>query len=516
MELVANLISKAKLQKRPLFLLALYVSAAIALSAQTFNTIHKFNVTDGSSPMGALVQGLDGNLYGTTFQGGPSGALNDGRWNGTLFKITLGQDGLGKITVIYNFCSLSNCADGNGPHGALTRAATGGEFYGVTTKGGANTDASGLSGGTIFKITPRGTLRTLYNFCAQLNCTDGEYPWSVTQAPNGELYGTTTEGGKYGGGTVFKISPSGALKTLYNFCSLDDDCASGKLPYSGLLLGAGGAFWGTTTQGGTHRNGGTIFKITQSGEYTTIYNFCVQSSSVQECSDGADPSGTLVQTLNGDIFGVTSAGGTGAGTIFKVTPSGTFKTFYNFCSQAGCMDGGVPEAGLIQASDGNLYGTTTDGGLNGYGTIFKITPSGTLTTLYSICSQKLCADGWNPMTQMVQSTNGYLYGTNLEGGETLASPITAETPGTIFMLSVGLSPFVQVQPGSGTEGEVVEVLGTDLTGATSVAFNGVAASFVVDSKSLIKATVPEGATSGMIEVVTPSGPLNSSVPFTVK
>jgi uncharacterized repeat protein (TIGR03803 family) len=154
-----------------------------------------------------------------------------------------------------------------------------------------------------------------------------------------------------------------------------------------------------------------------------------------------------------------------------------------------------------------LYGTTSSDGTHGGGTVFKITPSGTLTTLYSFCSQSGCTDGGDPTAALVQDTNGNLYGTTYEGG--------AHGYGTVFRLSVGLGPFVKTQPTSGKVGAAIKILGTDLTGATSVTFNGTAAVFKVVSKSLITTTVPSGATTGTVEVTTPKGTLKSNVVFRV-
>jgi uncharacterized repeat protein (TIGR03803 family) len=197
------------------------------------------------------------------------------------------------------------------------------------------------------------------------------------------------------------------------------------------------------------------------------------------------------------------------GTVFKITPGGTLTTLYSFCSQTDCTDGMSPYAGLVQATDGNLYGTTSSGGgpYLDYGTVFKITPGGTLTTLYTFCSQSGCADGEEPEAGLVQGTDGNFYGTTPVGG--------ANGDGTVFSLSVGLGPFVKTQPTSGEMGVAVKILGTSLTGATKVMFNRHPAVFKVVSSSLITTTVPAGATTGPVEVVTPSGTLLSNVPFQV-
>src|ERR1022692_4823686 len=248
------------------------------------------------------------------------------------------------LTTLYSFCSQSGCPDGSDPIAGLVQA-TNGDLYGTTAKGGAN------GGGTVFKITPGGTLTTLYSFCSQTNCMDGVEPYAgLVQAANGDLYGTTVAGGANGYGTVFKITPGGTLTMVYSFCS-QTNCADGAYPEAGLVQAANGDLYGTTPQGGANR-GGTIFKITPGGTLTTLYSFCFQSG----CTDGSTPFAGLVQAANGDLYGTTFYGGSG-GTVFKITPGGTLTTLYNFCSQTNCTDGDQPFAGLVQAANGDLYGT---------------------------------------------------------------------------------------------------------------------------------------------------------------
>src|ERR1019366_5319534 len=203
------------------------------------------------------------------------------------------------------------------------------------------------------------------------------------------------------------------LTTIHRFCS-QSGCPDGAGPYAGLVQATNGGLYGTTSGGGTD-SAGTIFKITPGGTLTTLYSFCPQTN----CTDGAAPFAGLVQAANGDLYGTTSGGGTangGAGTVFKITPSGTLTTLYSFCSQSGCMGGFFPRAGLVQAANGDLYGTTWFGGTNSQGTVFKITPAGTLTTLYNFCSQTNCTDGDQPFAGLVQAANGDLYGTTYGGG----------------------------------------------------------------------------------------------------
>ncbi len=471
-------LDKLNWRSRACALVLLCATTAIPLPAQTFTTLHSFDTTDGDDPQGGLVQATNGKLYGTTYGGGANGA-------GTVFKITPS----GTLTTVYSFCAESGCSDGAYPYTALVQA-TNGSLYGTTTGGGANGD------GTVFKITPSGTLTTLHSF----DVTDGYLPYTaLVQASNGDLYGTTVQGGANGAGTVFKITPSGTLTTLYSFCS-QSGCTDGKSPFSALVQATNGNLYGTTFVGGADGYG-TVFKITPSGTLTTVHSF--------DYTNGGNPEAGLVEASNGNFYGITSdGGGTDSGTVFKMTPSGTLTTLYSFCSQSNCADGYDVAAALVQATDGNLYGTTVLGGANcipdgGCGTIFKITPGGALTTLHSFD----VTDGGNPETGLTQDTDGKFYGTLQAGG--------ANGAGTIYSLSVGLGAFVETQTSSGRVGAAVKILGSDLTGATSVTFNGTAATFTIVSKSEITTTVPTGATTGRVKVVTPGDTLTSNFNFRV-
>ncbi|MGA9966289.1 MAG: choice-of-anchor tandem repeat GloVer-containing protein [Terriglobales bacterium] len=437
--------------------------AAISSHATiTFKTLVSFDGTDGAVPYTSLVQGLDGELFGTT------SVYGDGGY-GTVFKVTTG----GVVTAIYSFSG----ADGSAPVGVVQ--ATNGDLYGSTFSGGAN-DA-----GTLFKITAGGKLTTLYNF----DLTDGDGPTVLVQASNGKFYGATYQGGANGSGTIFKITAGGTLTTLHNF-----DYTDGATPYplAGLIQANNGDLYGTTSSGGTVGLG-TVFKITPGGTLTTLNSF--------GGTDTGSPYAGLVQAANGDFYGTTYGGGANNdGTVFKITPGGTLTTLHSF----NVNDGQYPLCGLIQATDGNLYGTTTQGGANGYGTVFEITSGGKLTTLHDFDS----TDGANPHGGLVQATDGNLYGTAELGG--------ANDDGTIFSLSVGLGPFVQTLTASGKVGAPVLILGTNLTGASSVSFNGTAATFTVVSKSEIKTTVPSGATTGFVTVTTPGGTWKSNKTFQVK
>jgi uncharacterized repeat protein (TIGR03803 family) len=470
-------------------LFALCATTAISSSAQTFTVLHSFDGTDGAGPEKGLVQGRNGNLYGTASYDGPDATNGSG---GTVFEMTPS----GALATLYGFCSQSDCADGDNPYATLVQA-TEGNFYGTTFGGGAN------GHGTVFKITPGGALTTLYSFCSQSGCTDGAQPVAgLVQGTDGNFYGTTFQGATKNAGTIFKITPGGALTTLHSFCS-KGGCSDGATPNAGLVQGTDGNFYGTTAQGGT-KYAGTIFKITPSGTLTTLHNFCSQSL----CTDGEDPYAGLTQATDGNFYGTTYQGGANSvGTVFRITPRGTLTTLYSFCSQSGCTDGWGPYTTLVQGTDGNFYGTTYSGAFPPE-TVFKITPSGTLTTLHTFCQQSACTDGTFPVAELFLDTNGNLYGAT-EGGGT-------HNYGTVFSLSVGLSPFAITQPASGKVGKVVEILGTDLTGATSVSFNGTAAPFTVVSNSFITTTVPTSASTGFVTVTTPSATLTSNKKFRVE
>ena len=470
------------------------VTVTLSASAQTFTLLTKFNGTNGAWPTyGSLLQGVDGNFYGTTSFGGAKNA-------GSVFNISPS----GSVTTFYSFCSLAACGDGSVPYAGLLQTLNG-NFYGTTYEGG------GANNGTIFELTSRGVLTTLHSFCSAANCADGATPYSgLIVAPNGNFYGTT---GLKGGlttvyGTVFEMTPAGQLKTLYTFCS-KTNCSDGSAAAKGLTLATNGNFYGVTGDGGTS-NVGTAFEITPAGKLTTIYSF--------NASQGEFPN-ALVQGANGNFYGTTSYGGANSsGVVFELTPSGQYTVLYNFCSQATCADGATPNAPLVQGTDGNLYGTTMLGGVavvngqffDGYGTLFEITPTGQLTTLYTFCSQSGdCGDGAYPEAGLIQGTDGSFYGT------THGLPSCPGNCGTVFQLSTGLGAFVEASPDFNHVGRMVNILGNLLRGATSVTFNGVPETFKVVSSNYIKATVPTGATTGTIEVTTPSGVLKSSVPFHV-
>ena len=492
-----------------------FAAAAIPSRGQSFNILAAFNGVDGANPNGSLVQGPDGNYYGTTAIDGPVASLTYGEFCdfcGAVFKISP----TGTLTTLYSFCARFRCPDGGQPNSGLV-LGTDGNFYG--TAEGVTEDA-----GTVFKMTPAGKLATLYSFCAQPNCIDGMWPQgTLVQAAGGDFYGMTIDGGGnacppfQGCGTIFKITAEGEFSSLYQFT---DDSGTGNQPAGGLIQASDGNLYGTTLGGGYGNSCpgiggcGTVFRISPQGDLTYVHRF--------SGPEGGGPQAPVLQATDGNLYGTTVMGGRsdscgeeGCGTVFRITSDGQFTMLYTFCSQPACPDGSFPSGGLFQGSDGNLYGMTIEGGANGDGTIFEITPAGELTTLYSFCSQPSCSDGIGPFGALVQGTDGTFYGTTEGGGNSTCNESGTPGCGTVFSLSTGLGPFVAFVRPFGKVGQTGGILGQGFTGTTSVMLNGVPANYTVVSDTYIKATVPFGATTGFVKVTTPSGVLTSNVPFRV-
>jgi len=315
-----------------------------------------------------------------------------------------------------------NETDGATPVGILAQGIDG-NFYGATMFGGTG---KGGSEGTAFKVTPTGTFTTIYNFCNKANCADGDGPfWGVVLGTDGNFHGTTGSGGANVGGTVYTITSSGKLAVVYSFCA-QENCTDGATPEGGVIEGIDGNYYGTTRDGGNgplcldEGDCGNVFKTTPAGATTTIYNFCSQPN----CTDGFLPTAPLVQGTDGNFYGSTTELNGVPATIFKLTPRGVLTTLYSFPIT---WNGVSP---LIQGTDGNYYGTITSGGNFGLGMAFKITPGGTFTSLYSFCSNFGCTDGSSPQG-LVQGSDGNFYGTTSEGGQNASGT----NGGTIFSLS---------------------------------------------------------------------------------
>lgn len=345
-----------------------------------------------------------------------------------------------------------------------------------------------------------------------MTSSSGSMPWKLIEGNNGNLYGIAYNGGAHSYGTLFELTPAGQFNLLYTFCSLSN-CADGSWPIA-LVQTADGTLYGATEGGGT-KGLGTLYSFSPRGILTTLHNFTGK--------DGSTPY-NLILGADANLYGTTNGGGgngqcvpSGCGTIFRFNRAGQLAKLYTFCSQSNCTDGVIPTT-LLQASDGNLYGATLEGGdqtcgqyyLEGCGTLFQLTSAGTLNTLHTF----ELTDGENPNV-LVQDTDGSFYGATLNGGDMNAIDCTSYGCGTIFNLSTGLAPFVTLTRSSGRVGQSGGILGRGLTGTTGVFLNGTPSSFTVLSDTVIQATVPAGATSGFVTVQTPSGTLTSNVQFQV-
>jgi len=490
--------------------------ADITVHAQSYSALYTIGSQSGDPFYGfptateILAQGRDGNLYSTA----PSGGAN---LQGAVFKMTPA----GQLIVLYSFCPQTGCADGAGSDGGLT-LGTDGNFYGTTPGGGGF-----FSCGVIFKITPAGGYTVLYAFTGG---NDGCGPIAPPIRGNdGNFYGTASSSpyGAFTDGALYKITTSGTFTMLHDFNGTD-----GNGPAAPLVLGTDGNFYGTTISGGSNLGGGqfgggTVFKMTPSGKLTTIYNFCSQTY----CTDGANPASALVQGGDGDFYGTTQYGGaycppplySCGGTIFKITPTGTLTTLHSMnASTDGDFNGFLnnsplspDSSGLVLASDGNFYGAASGGGPPGCecGTLFKIALDGSFSVLYVFGS--FAGDGEGP-GPLIQNTNGILYGTTdgVTGGGNFC-PSGGFSCGVFYSLNAGLPAFVKLMAYSGKVGSTIEFLGQGFDSSTIVSFNGTSAMPTVISGNFLTAKVPAGATTGLVTVTTSGVTLTSNRQFSV-
>ncbi len=356
--------------------------------AQTFTVLHSFcsqsKCTDGANPWAGLVQDAAGNLYGTTAGGG---ALSGGG-AGTVFKI----DTSGTETVLYSFCSVSDCADGDGPFATLVLDAQG-NLYGTTVVGGG-TGCGGPGCGTVFKVDTSGNETVLYSFAG--GTTDGCFPYGgVVLDAAGNLYGTTNVCGSSSEGAVFKVDTSGTETVLHNFTGGAKD--GGYPMFSSLLLDKKGDLYGVTPLGGPS-DSGVLYKLSSSGEFIVLHSL-------------EGPCGTPAMDTQGNLYGSASAGGRhGNGTVWKVSPKRKLTVLHKF-RQA---DGMKPRAGVVLDAEGNLYGTTWRGGPHSVdGTVYELNTKGVLTVLHSFA---YASDGAEPYGNLILDAAGNLYGTAWVGG----------------------------------------------------------------------------------------------------
>jgi uncharacterized repeat protein (TIGR03803 family) len=439
---------------------------ATLAGAQVVNDLVSFTGDNSQgTPNMTPTQGRNGELYGT--------CPNPRDTYGSIFSLTPS----GRLSSLYTFSYTTGYfADG------LT-LATDGNFYGTGAGGGTGTY------GVLFRLSPSGTYTVLHNF---LGGSDGAGPYSPPiQGSDGSFYGVTSGAGGIFSSTVYKYTRSGTYTTIYQFTNAQAQSVSAQ-----LIQGSDGNLYGMSGVGGAYGNG-SIYKLSTSGKLLYLHSFSANGLS------GAIPFGSLVQASDGNFYGTTYYGGTagGHGTVIKMTQQGKVSVMYSF---TGNGDGANPSGGLIQATDGNLYGTTSAKGTYGYGTIFQISLSGSFQTLYSFSS----AIGENPGPPPLQHTNGLFYG-SLPFGSTYGF-------GAIYSLDMGLGPFITFVQPTAKVGKTAEILGQGFTGTTSVTFNGIpATSFAVKSDTYMTAVVPTGATTGPVVATTPTGTLTSNVNFRI-
>jgi uncharacterized repeat protein (TIGR03803 family) len=378
--------------------LLLLSTAAPAAGQQILLTrLHLFFEAEwGSEPVDQLIQGTDGNFYGTTWTGGGPVAGATDKYGGTVFRLT----STGDLTILHRFSG----PDGYGPIAGLVQG-TDGFFYGTTYYGGSSATCSAPEGcGTVFRIGPAGALTTLHVF----GDPEGTNPHGrLVQGLDSHFYGTTAFGGSPGGGgSIFRVTSAGEFSVVHQFLGPD-----GWAPWAGLTRGSDGNLYGTTSSG--YPGYGTVFRITPDGIFTTLHYFWE--------NEGRRPYGGLQEGSDGKFYGTTYEGGTaaacslvrGCGTVFRVGPSGDFVTLHNFSG----VDGQMPQSPPVQGADGNWYGTAGAGGTGtcsdplGCGTVYRMTPGGAVTTLYAFSEE----EGKSPLGLIV-GTDGILYGPTIFGG----------------------------------------------------------------------------------------------------
>jgi uncharacterized repeat protein (TIGR03803 family) len=421
----------------------LTLAGPLAFGASIYEPIFDFAVPP-AAPMGDLIQAADLSLYGTTSAGGASGS-------GTVFKIA--TDGTGLRTVA-EFTGVSGTLRGAQPSSKLTLAANG-SYYGVDALGGTY----GL--GTVFKVLPDGSSVTVAVFSGTGSVTSGSKPYgALLEGGDGFLYGTTSKGGSFDLGTIFKLDETtGLVTTLFHFGGKREGKV-GELPYAGLIKGSNGLLYGTTSKGGK-TDDGTIFSITTAGLLTTLVEFSDNGAK----NKGACPYAPLTPGADGLFYGTTARGGAADnGTVFKVGPDGTVTTLLEFTGKAGKNRGALPEAAMVTGPDGSFYGTTYGGGANNFGTIFKVAVDGTLTTLVDFTKDGATNRGSLPQSGLLLAQDGNFYGVTFGGGAGDTGTVFRMTPAGVLTT---ITEFAGVNPATFAQGGVIQGRDTNFYGVTS-------------------------------------------------
>jgi uncharacterized repeat protein (TIGR03803 family) len=426
--------------------------------------------TDVAFPWGLVAQGRDGNLYGT----GQSRGANS---TGGVFKLTPA----GVETLVASFpATWVNCGFG------LT-LANDGNFYGTCQLGGAN------NAGLIYRVTPAGVLTDIYDFLDRT--TDACCPFGgLVLGANGALYGTTgTFGSASSPQVAFGISTEGVYKTLYTF-------SDGNGYPSVLTAGSDGNFYGTEADADGYGNAGGVFGMSSSGEFKLLYGF-------NNSDNVYGPSTGVVRDSNGKLYGTTAfPSGTGNGALYDVTAGGKFTDIYNFPAS---LDFDEAANNMIQASNGELYGASYNGGTSAEGGLYELT-TGNVFSSYSFATDSNM--GGDPGAPLMQNTNGIIYGIN-NSGDTADSGY-----GTVFELNIGAAPFISlVTPVyAGAEGTQVQILGQGFSKSSVVKFGGTEATKgTLTGSTFIEATIPAGALTGDVTVTTGSTVLSTVFSYSI-
>jgi uncharacterized repeat protein (TIGR03803 family) len=483
--------------------LVLGLSLAVTASAQSSGTINQlfaFTCTNGSSgdtcPQGArpdiIIQASDGNFYGAaqvTDEG-----VSDPQ-GGTLFKLTP----TGEFTRLFTFTQgSSGFLHGNNPADGFVEGNDG-FLYGTTFNGGKHND------GVLFRISKTGTgFKVLHNFCSSASCADGSVPNGLLLGQDGNLYGTTLEGGSStspcpssGCGTIFRFEPTtGAFAVLHRLNANSD----GVQPF-GMIQASNGNFYGVS-QGTDFIINEDVFQFTLAGKFTVQF----KSASLDIGISG------LTQGANGNLYGAFKSLTAGEINFFEVSTNGTgFVAFAPFTTLAGTTH--IPS--LFLASDGNLWDTNFTDSTAPKGSIFSISPqNGAVLQTFAFDG----ANGTSPEVGVVQAADGTVVGTTELGG-TISGGNNEFADGTVWTLDAGLpapAPAITLlNSTSGSVGSTVLINGHNFVGTTAVSFNGVSASFQVLNTQFVSATVPAGATTGPVTVTNAGGTVTSTQTFTV-
>lgn len=459
----------------------MFAEAAVPARAQTPTLLYTFQGTtaDACAPLGNIVQGRDGNMYGGGAACGATGA-------GAIYKITPA----GVESVLYNFPQQWLFCGGAG----LT-LGNDGNFYGVCESGNPDTRL-----GSIFRLTPAGVFTDLHDFTGADGDAVPVYP--PMQASDGNFYGVSGNEVQYCG-NVYRMTPAGVYTNLHSFS--DSDCHS-----SNLFQASDGNLYGTLANCSVVQSAGCVYKISTSGAFKEIYDFTFAT--------GQTPCTGMIQGKDGKLYGATNAGAAnGSGNIYKLTLAGVETDFHDFteATDASCSNNAGPPVSLVQVADGTFYGVNPAYGANGTGSIYKLTSAGAFS---AFLFPNPPIEGQTPSSTLIQHTNGRVYGTTPSGGGGSGGcPNSCE--GTFFSVNTGDAAFVSLEPTERTRnvGASVGMFGQGFTSASVVKFGGVAAgSVTLSGTTYLTAVVPVGAHTGPVTVKTGSTTLTSPQPFKVK